>query len=176
MNWDYATTGLGDANTTDSWPIVGGSGQPPGHTLRFTVGDGPPQDTVVNEYGNWDWTPQSAIPDGDHDVTLEVLDASGEVVEESSWEWDIQADQATRERDAVRAQRWREGGRQAYFQNPNDAPSPDQAAFMRQGPLTGGGGGGAGNLVAAGAGGAAALTGTAEKGNAGPQVEKGNAE
>jgi hypothetical protein len=175
LQYNHATTGPSDTNTNDSWPIMGGFGAAPGETYRFTVGDGPPQETRVDENGFWDWTPQEALSNGEHEITWERLGPNGEVIEESEWEWDIEADQATREHDAERARVWREGGRQRYLGDPNNAPTPDkETAFMAQSPFYGGGGGGT-PLTAAGAGGAAALTGSAEKGNAQPQVEKGNA-
>jgi hypothetical protein len=142
LQYNHATTGPSDTNTNDSWPIMGGFGAAPGETYRFTVGDGPPQETRVDENGFWDWTPQEALSNGEHEITWERLGPNGEVIEESEWEWDIEADQATREHDAERARVWREGGRQRYLGDPNNAPTPDkETAFMAQSPFYGGGGG-----------------------------------
>ena len=168
MAWEWpegqTNPGMDGGTSAGSWARFGGRLATADDTLTVSVDGGPPQDVTLGDDLSFDFD-GPILDNGEH--TIEVVNVDDQGNEHTtSWTVDVDETPEDRNNDRRLKNEWGAGGQREFL---------DSGARRNQGPLTGGGGGGAGQLVTAGAGGAAALTGTAEKGNATPQVEKGNA-
>ncbi|MBK5074721.1 ATP-binding cassette domain-containing protein [Budviciaceae bacterium CWB-B4] len=68
--------------TDDSAPTFNGGGEP-GDTIIIKDGDEIIGSTVVNDDGEWAWTPTDPLPDGPHDITIIEVDPAGNESEPS---------------------------------------------------------------------------------------------
>jgi hypothetical protein len=69
-----------DNVTSDSTPLLGGSGAEPGSTITV-ISDigGVLGTTVADAFGNWTFTPGAPLADGNHTITVTATDAQGNV-------------------------------------------------------------------------------------------------
>uniref|UniRef100_UPI0028970AA5 Ig-like domain-containing protein n=1 Tax=Pantoea sp. CTOTU49201 TaxID=2953855 RepID=UPI0028970AA5 len=68
---------IGDGDTTDdSTPTIGGEGEP-GGTVIIKDGDDVIGSTIVGDDGHWEFTPETPLPDGEHDIIVVIRDEAG---------------------------------------------------------------------------------------------------
>ncbi|MEB5974944.1 Ig-like domain-containing protein, partial [Pantoea dispersa] len=68
---------IGNGDTTDdSTPTIGGTGEP-GGTAIIKDGDDVIGSTVVGDDGHWEFTPETPLPDGEHDIVVVIRDDAG---------------------------------------------------------------------------------------------------
>ncbi|MFB6326149.1 beta strand repeat-containing protein [Pantoea deleyi] len=71
-------TAIADGTTTrDSTPTFIGKGFEPGTTIVITDGASSLTSLTVGEDGNWSYTPDTALSDGQHDIQVTVTDPDG---------------------------------------------------------------------------------------------------
>ena len=70
-------------HTDDTTPTLSGGGQEPGDTVTIKDNGTIIGTTPVDENGNWVFTPNPPLNDGDHELTLIVTDPAGNESEES---------------------------------------------------------------------------------------------
>lgn len=165
-------------------PRYGMENDPPGTRYEFRVDNQDAGTAEANALGRSEWrhanTLDNSRDDSDpHTIEVTRTTPDGES-ETNSWDVVVNEDSSARQAENRELQDWDSSGRADWLEGRSRVPNTggdgkERARRPVTGPLTGGGGGGAGELVTAGAGGTGVLTGTAEKGNAQPSVEKGNA-
>ncbi|WP_233268222.1 Ig-like domain-containing protein, partial [Pantoea sp. BAV 3049] len=81
---DDAGHPINDGDTTnDSTPTIGGGGMEPGSTVTITDGDEVIGEVTVDEDGNWTFTPDEPLADGDHALVIDGTDANGNDVNDT---------------------------------------------------------------------------------------------
>ncbi|WP_312217144.1 Ig-like domain-containing protein, partial [Pantoea vagans] len=63
--------------TSDSTPTIGGSGMQPGSTVTVSDGDTDLGTATVDADGNWTFTPDAPLADGEHALVVDGTDANG---------------------------------------------------------------------------------------------------
>ena len=77
VNPDGTTTPLNPGETTrDTTPTLSGTGNP-GDTVTIYNGGVKLDDVLVDNNGNWTWTPATPLPNGTYDITLTVTNMDG---------------------------------------------------------------------------------------------------
>jgi hypothetical protein len=77
VNPDGTETPLNPGETTrDTTPTLSGTGNP-GDTVTIYNGGVKIGDAVVDNTGNWTWTPSTPLPGGTYDITLTVTNVDG---------------------------------------------------------------------------------------------------
>ncbi|WP_164092260.1 Ig-like domain-containing protein, partial [Pantoea brenneri] len=72
---------IADGSTTnDSTPSFGGEGMQPGSTVTITDGDTVIGEVIAGEDGEWSFTPDQPLTDGEHAIVVDGTDASGSAV------------------------------------------------------------------------------------------------
>ncbi|MGL6018825.1 MAG: BapA/Bap/LapF family large adhesin [Gibbsiella quercinecans] len=61
----------------DSTPTLSGGGQTPGATVVITDGDTVLGEVTVDEDGNWSFTPDTPLAEGEHDLTVTITNPDG---------------------------------------------------------------------------------------------------
>ncbi|TCT83319.1 VCBS repeat-containing protein [Gibbsiella quercinecans] len=75
---DDAGNAISDGGTlADNTPTLSGSDQTPGSTVVISDGETVLGETTVDEEGSWSFTPEAALVDGEHDLTVTVTDPAG---------------------------------------------------------------------------------------------------
>ncbi|WP_430389232.1 Ig-like domain-containing protein [Dyella sp. 20L07] len=69
--------------TDDTTPTINGSGQEPGDTVIIIDNGKPIGDVVVDENGNWSFTPDVPLAEGEHELSVVVQDPAGNSSEPS---------------------------------------------------------------------------------------------
>ena len=68
------------STTTDSTPSFGGEGMQPGSTVTITDGDTVIGEVIAGDDGEWSFTPDQPLTDGEHAIVVDGTDASGNAV------------------------------------------------------------------------------------------------
>ena len=72
---------IADGSTTnDSTPSFGGEGMQPGSTVTITDGDTVIGEVIAGDDGEWSFTPDQPLTDGEHAIVVDGTDASGNAV------------------------------------------------------------------------------------------------
>nr|KKD30532.1 hypothetical protein EP46_20580 [Pantoea sp. 3.5.1] len=72
---------IADGTTTnDSTPTFGGEGMQPGSTVTITDGDTVIGEVTAGDDGEWSFTPDQPLTDGEHAIVVEGTDAEGDQV------------------------------------------------------------------------------------------------
>ena len=72
---------IADGSTTnDSTPSFGGEGMQPGSTVTITDGDTVIGEVIAGDDGEWSFTPDQPLTDGEHAIVVDGTDASGSAV------------------------------------------------------------------------------------------------
>ena len=72
---------IADGTTTnDSTPTFGGEGMQPGSTVTITDGDTVIGEVIAGDDGEWSFTPDQPLTDGEHAIVVDGTDASGSAV------------------------------------------------------------------------------------------------
>ncbi|MCX3311796.1 Ig-like domain-containing protein, partial [Pantoea vagans] len=81
---DDAGNPLADGSTTsDSTPTIGGGGMEPGSTVTVSDGDTDLGTATVDADGNWTFTPDAPLDDGEHALVIDGTDANGNAVSDT---------------------------------------------------------------------------------------------
>jgi VCBS repeat-containing protein len=81
---DDAGNPIADGGTTsDSTPTIGGDGMQPGSTVEIKDGDTVIGEATADDDGKWTFTPDTPLPDGDHQLVIDGTDADGNKVSDS---------------------------------------------------------------------------------------------
>lgn len=126
-------------STNNSWPVWGGVGLEPNTTVKFDI-DGTEYHANVDEFGTWEFSPPEALSNGDHEFEMWAYNpTTGEESDRLEWETNVDADAASRARDAERVKDWKQ-------------TNADRFRELNR-PQTGGGGGGGSGSGGSGSGG-----------------------
>ncbi|WP_236225619.1 Ig-like domain-containing protein, partial [Pseudomonas pseudonitroreducens] len=73
-----------NAPTNDNTPVISGGGAEPGDTIHVIDNGTEIGTAVVDPNGNWSFTPDSPLADGEHDITVVAEDPAGNSSEPSA--------------------------------------------------------------------------------------------
>ncbi|WP_158780705.1 BapA/Bap/LapF family large adhesin [Pantoea sp. BAV 3049] len=81
---DDAGNPIADGDTTsDSTPTIGGGGMEPDSTVTISDGDNVLGEATVDKDGNWTFTPDEPLADGDHALVIDGTDVNGNGVNDT---------------------------------------------------------------------------------------------